>query len=89
MILKYLDFQLQMDGGSKEIIDYCYDFKKSRHILNYIERTCLKKIKFESEFFNGIVVSFRFGFEEKFMIVEPHISTNKSLNIILPLDKIT
>ncbi len=88
MILKNIGIQLQIDGGNKETISYCYSFKKkSRHIFNYIERNCLQQLKFESEEFKAIAISLRYGYENRFMNVEPEISSNKSLHIVLPFDK--
>jgi hypothetical protein len=62
---------------------YSYELlKKSRHILNYVERTCLRRINYETDGFKGIVIHKRYD-----DLTEPHITLNKSLDIPLPFDK--
>ncbi|WP_452227753.1 MULTISPECIES: hypothetical protein [unclassified Lacinutrix] len=101
--LKHLDFQLQIDSDSLKIdneknkekivddcYDYCYNLKlKTKHICNYIERTCLKKLKFEVKDYNGIVITFLHGYPEEKMsnIDESYITLSKCVGIFIRFDK--
>jgi len=85
MILKNIFFQINVKD---ETSDYKHKFyTKSRHICNYIERNCLRPLKFYSDSFQGIGIDLRFGYEAKFMNVEPYISPNKTLVTVLTFDK--
>ncbi len=89
MILKNIFYNLTIDLKKQEAIDYRYSFRlKSFHICNYIERNCLKQLKFESDKFQAIGFDLRYGYEEKYMNVEPFISPNKSLAIVSIFDKL-
>lgn len=61
-------------------------YLKTRHILNYIERECLKPIKFKADF-DTICIDLRYGFSKDYIDVEPYISASNTLEIILPFDK--
>ncbi|WP_452229602.1 hypothetical protein [Lacinutrix sp. MEBiC02404] len=85
MRLNNIDIQLRLNPGDTS---YQYLLKKrTRHILNYIERNCLKPLKFDSTEYRNIVITLKHGFEEKYMNLEPYISSNKSLVIELDFKK--
>jgi len=86
MIFKQIDIFLRIENA----VEYAYSLKKkSRHILNYIERNCLKPLKFESDGFIGIIIDLRYGFEDKFMYDVPvFLSETKCLVDVIPFDKI-
>ena len=90
--LKNLDFQLQIDSekSDAELIKYCYGLLlKTKHICNYIERNCLKDLKFKTEGYSGIVITFVYGYPEEKMTDcdEPFITFNKALGINIRFDK--
>lgn len=88
MILKNIFYNLTIDLIDQEAINYRYSFNlKTFHICNYIERNCLKSLKFNSDKFQAIGFDLRYGYEEKYMNIEPHISSNKSLAIVSVFDK--
>ena len=58
MVLRGISLQLDIAKPNQESIDYAYDFlKKSRHICNFINRECLRKIKYQTLDFNRIVIN--------------------------------
>jgi hypothetical protein len=73
-------------GPSREDFsnDYRYGFSlKSKHVLNYIERNCLKKIKYRIEGFNRIV----FSLSTKLPLRETYVNSEKVLVVYSLFDK--
>jgi hypothetical protein len=84
MILTNLTIYLAPTGSSPKEIEYSYSLmKRSRHILNFVERTCLRKIKYETNGFKGIVIDKIYN-----EAGEPYITLNKSLAVPLKFDKL-
>ena len=76
--------------------DYAFSFSlKTRHILNYVERNCLKKIKFRSEGFNRIVFTLtEKDIKEKFYVNSQNVLVvyhffNKKEYENIPLEKLS
>lgn len=83
MILTNFTLYMRLANKSNEEIDYSYTFfKKTRHIANYVERMCLKKIRFEANGFKNILIELR---EAESMV--PTITSNKSLQIPILFDR--
>ncbi len=88
--IKTLDFQLKWDKAGKDIVDYCYQVRlKSTHISNYIERNCLRELKFQTEEYSGIIITLHYGYPEEKMTDcdEPFISLTKCVSLNMILDK--
>ncbi len=69
-ILKTIEFQLQIFSkvSDKKLTRYCYNFLlQTKHICNYIERICLKKLQCKTEKANGIVITFFYGYSDEQM----------------------
>jgi len=86
MIFRSIDFHLRSEENN---IAYNYDLKKkSRHIFNYIERNCLKQLKFETINYSGIIIDLRYGYEDRFIYnIEPSLSPTKCIVCVLPFNK--
>ena len=86
MIFKTIDFHLYTDYNN---VAYNYAVKlRTKHICNYIERNCLKPLKFETKDYKGLIVGFKHGYDDALTYnVKPTIGFTKSVFCTLPFDK--
>jgi len=86
MIFKTIDFHLYTNYSN---VDYSYAVKlKTKHICNYIERNCLKPLKFQTKDNQGIIISFRHGYNDATdSTFEPKISPTNRVSCTLAFDK--
>ena len=80
MIFRELIIKIDSD---KESIDYIYGFKtKCRHVLNFIERTCLNTLKWPTDGFNALGVVLSDKPDDTYII-----NFSKVLVVTLPFNK--
>lgn len=83
MIFKQIDIRIDIPKINQDTIKYTYKFKtNSRHICNYLERECLKKLKYQTEGYNRVVISL-----VESEVRETYINSSKCLCVSLPFDR--
>ena len=67
MVIKRLLIKLSLEQSKSPHPRFAYEFYlKSRHLFNFIERTCLSKLKQRADY-DTICIDARYGFDAPYM----------------------
>ena len=86
MVIKRLLVKLSLEQSKTPHPRFAYEFYlKSRHLFNFIERTCLSKLKQQADY-DTICIDARYGFDAPYMERSAELVYPGVLTIILPFD---
>ena len=86
MVIKRLLIKLSLEQSKTPHPRFAYEFYlKSRHLFNFIERTCLSKLKQRADY-DTICIDARYGFDAPYMERSAELVYPGVLMIVLPFD---
>ena len=86
MIVKRIHIKLEVEYSKIPSQKFLYQFYlRSRHIFNFIERECLKKLRREADY-DTISIEVRHGFDPLYMQPAAEVIYHNVLRIILPFN---
>lgn len=86
MVIKRLLIKLSLEQSKTPHPHFAYEFYlKSRHLFNFIERTCLSMLKQRADY-DTICIDARYGFDAPYMERSAELVYPGVLMIVLPFD---